>query len=270
MFKSLGSRWQRPNDLACTTVGRHSDSSTLDPTMLRCVTVAPPALSFWHTCLARTFWSLRVTLYDLSLLAFVFIVGLRHYWLYHLGKFWNVFFYRLHWCGKCFVVLDCTQSLASITCFSQQGQDVRMNNFFRVNACLCCSSVSSIVQNIYAWHVICLRHTLRLSDCLTSFTSLIWTLPLLLMLRASTLSAILYFAAAAGNLMSASSSSSTHQFSDLNFLTSDVWLVVLFFQVLRVHLLVLTIHLVLWCVLLSFLVSAEINSCLRLTCTTSL
>ena len=98
------------------------------------------------------------------------------------------------------------------------------------------------------------RHFLRLSDCLTSFTLLFLTLPLFLMVHASTLSAILYSAAAAGNLISASSSSSAHEFSDLNFSASDALLVahLPFLQLLRVHLLVLTIRLVLWCFLLSF------------------
>jgi len=79
-------------------------------------------------------------------------------------------------------------------------------------------------------------------------------LPLFLMVHASALSAILYSATAAGNLISASSSSSAHESSDLNSLASDTLLVAYlpFLQLLRVHLLVLTIRLVLWCGLLLF------------------
>jgi len=119
------------------------------------------------------------------------------------------------------LVLDCTQSLTSVTCFSQQGHDVRMTNFFCVNAFLCCRSVSSSMPAIFSCRAIRLRHVLRLSDCPTSFTLLILTLPFLLMVHASTLSAILYSAAASGNLMPASSSSSANASSDFNSLTSD-------------------------------------------------
>ena len=127
------------------------------------------------------------------------------------------------------LVLDCTQSLASVTCFSQQGHDVRMS----VNAFLCCRSVSSSMPAIFLCGAIRLRHVLRLSDCPTSFTLLILTLPFLLMVHASTLSAILYSADAfsgnlmpassssSGNLMPASSSSSANASSDFNSLTSD-------------------------------------------------
>jgi hypothetical protein len=48
------------------------------------------------------------------------------------------------------LVLDCTQSVAPVTCFSQQGQDVRMNNFFCVNAFLCCIAVVSDGSRKYA------------------------------------------------------------------------------------------------------------------------
>jgi len=98
-----------------------------------------------------------------------------------------------------------------------------MNHLFCVNALLCCSSVSSPMPVIYSCRAIRLRHVLCLSDCPTSFMLLILTLPLLLMVHASTLSAILYSesAAASGNLMSASSISSAHESSDLNSLASD-------------------------------------------------
>jgi len=122
------------------------------------------------------------------------------------------------------LALDCTQSLASVTCLSQQGENVRHENFFCVNAFLRCSSVSSPMQAIYSCRAI-RRHFLRLSDCLTSFTLLFLTLPLFLMVHASTLSAILYSAAAAGNLISASSSCSAHESSDLNSSASDALLV---------------------------------------------
>ena len=70
----------------------------------------------------------------------------------------------------------------------------------------------------------------------------------------NTLSAILYSAAAAGNLVSASSGSSAHESSDLNSPSSHALLVahLPFLQLLRVHLVDLTIRLVLWCGLLSF------------------
>jgi len=105
---------------------------------------------------------------------------------------------------------------------------------------------------IYSCRAIC-RHFLRLSDCLTSFTLLFLTLPLFLIVHASTLSVILYSAAAAGNLISASSSSSAHDSSDFNSPASDALLVahLQFLQLLRVHILVLTIRLVLYCGLLS-------------------
>jgi len=74
---------------------------------------------------------------------------------------------------------------------------------------------------IFSCRAIRLRHVLRLSDCPTSFTLLILTLPFLLMVHASTLSDILYSAAASGNLMPASSSSSANASSDFNSLTSD-------------------------------------------------
>jgi len=74
---------------------------------------------------------------------------------------------------------------------------------------------------IFSCRAIRLRHVLRLSDCPTSFTLLILTLPFLLMVHASTLSAILYSAAAAGNLLSASISRPANESSDFNSLTSD-------------------------------------------------
>jgi len=125
----------------------------------------------WHTFLTHTFWSLRVTHHDLSLLAFVL-------WLA-----WDIIEYVVSrksatnsfdvsiGVENALLVLDWTQSLASVTCFSQQGQDVRMNHFFCVNAFLCCSSVSSPMPAIY-WCRAIRRHVLRLSDCPTSFTLL--------------------------------------------------------------------------------------------------
>jgi len=158
----------------------------------------------------------------------------------------NIFFYRLYWCEKC----SASSGLHSISCFRHLFQSARSGctheNFFCVNAFLCCSSASSPMPAIYLCRAI-RRHVLRLSDCPTSFTLLFWTLPLLLMVHASTLSAMLYTAATTSNLISASSSSSAHQSSDLNSLASDVWLVahLPFLQLLRVRLLVLTIRLVL-------------------------
>jgi len=146
------------------------------------------------------------------------MVGLRYYSVCRLGKICNGFLGRLHRCAKCSASTGLSSSLVFVTCFSQQGQDVRMNNFFCVNTFLCCSSVSSPTPAIYASRAIRLLHVLRLSDCPTSFTLLFLTLPLLLMVHASTLSAIMYSAAASSNLMSASSCSSFHL---INSLASD-------------------------------------------------
>jgi len=132
----------------------------------------------------------------------------------------NIFFYCPHRCEKCYA----GTGLYSISCFSHLFQSVRSGctheNFFCVNAFLCCSSVSSPMPAIYSCRAI-RRHFLRLSDCLTSFMSLFLMLPLFLIVHASTLLAILYSAAAAGNLISASSSSSAHESSDLKSLASD-------------------------------------------------
>ena len=83
---------------------------------------------------------------------------------------------------------------------------------------------------------------------------LIFTLSMLLILYASTLSAILYSAVAAGHLMSASSRSTARESSDSSSLASNTWLVapILLFQILRALLLFLTTCLVLCCGLLSF------------------
>jgi len=93
-----------------------------------------------------------------------------------LGKFCNVFVYRVHWCEKC----SASTGLHSFSClrhsFQSADHDVRMNVSFRVNACLCCSSVSSLLPAIFSCRAILLRHTLRLSDCPTSFTLPILTL----------------------------------------------------------------------------------------------
>jgi len=88
-------------------------------------------------------------------------------------------------------------------------------DFFWVNAFLFCSSVSSSMPAIHS------RHILRLSDCPTSFTLLILWLPLLLMVDASKLSAILYSASTSGNLMCGTSSKSAHESSGFNSLASD-------------------------------------------------
>jgi len=234
-------------------VGRHSDPFTLDNTVLCCVTVALlgmfllaylfdtyPLISESHPA-----WS--------QVLGIYFVIGLRYYWVCHLGKICNIFFYCPHRCEKCYA----STGLHSISCFSHVFQSARSGctheNFFCVNAFLCCNSVSSPMPVIYSCRAI-RWHFVRLSDCLTSFTLLFLTLSLFLIVHATTLSAILYSAAAAGNLISASSSSSAHESSDMKSLASDAWLVahLLFFQLLRVHLLVLTIRLVLWCGLLSF------------------
>jgi len=231
-------------------VGRHSDPFTLDNTVLCCLTVATRGM-FLLAYLFDTYplifeshatWS--------QFLGICFVIGLRYYWVCHLGKICNIFFYCPHRCEKCYA----STGLHSISCLFQSARSGCTNeNFFCVNAFLCCSSVSSPMPAIYSCRAI-RRHFVRLSDCLTSFTLLFLTLSSFLIDHASTLSAILYSAAAAGNLISASSSSSAHESSDLNSLVSDAWLVahLLFLQLLQVHLLVLTIRLVLWCGLLSF------------------
>ena len=127
------------------------------------------------------------------------MVGLRYYWVCRLGKICNIFFYRLHRCEKC----SGSTGLHSISCFSHLFQSARSGctheNIFCVYAFLYCSSVLSPMPAIYSCRAI--RLFLRLSDCLKSFTLLFLTLPLLLMVHASTLSAILHYAAAAGNLV---------------------------------------------------------------------
>ena len=99
------------------------------------------------------------------------MVGLRCYWVCRLGKICNIFFYRLHSCGKCYP----STGLHSISCFSHLFQSAvsgcTHENFFCVNAFLCCSSVSSPMPAIYSCRAI-RRHFVRLSDCLTSFTVL--------------------------------------------------------------------------------------------------
>ena len=133
----------------------------------------------------------------------------------HLEKICNIFFYCPHRCEKCYT----STGMHSISCFSHSFQSARSGctheHFFCVNACLCCTSVSSPMPAIYSCRAI-RRHFLRLSYCLTCFTLQFLTLPLFLMVHASTLSAILYSAAAAANLIFASRSSSAHESSDLN------------------------------------------------------
>ena len=171
-----------------------------------------------------------------------------------LGKFCNVFVYRVYWCENC----SASTGLRSFSCllhsFQSADHDVRMDIFFFVNACLYCSSVSNLLPVIFSCRAIFFRHTLRLSDCSTNSTLLIFTLSLLLILYASTLSAILYSAVAAGHLMSASSRSTARESSDSSSLASNTWLVapLLLLQILRALLLFLTTCLVLCCGLLSF------------------
>jgi len=248
-------RWHRDYQSRTLTNWANFTSSRINNTVLRYVIVAPLGMF------------LLVYLFDTYLLIFdghaswsqslgiCFMVGLRYYWVSRLGKIRNIFL-----CHGVFIdvenallVLYCTQSLACVTCFSQQSQDVRMNHFFCVYAFLCYSSVPIPMPAIYSCRAI-RQHVLCFSDCPTSFSSQFLTLSLLLMVHASTLSTILYSAAAAGNLMCASSRSSTHESSDFKSLVSDAWLAahLLLLQLLRVHRLVLMIRLVLWCGLLSF------------------
>jgi len=218
-------------------VGRHSDPFKL---LIQCFVAWQwhhSACFFWHT-----FFDTHLLIFEVHAawsqsLGICFMVGLRCRWVCCLGKICHIFFYRLHRCEKC----NASTRLHSISCFINLFQSARSGctheNFFCVNAFLRCSSVSSPMPAIYSCRAI-RRHFVRLSDYLTSFTLLFVTLPLFLIVHASTLSAILYSAAAAGNLISASSSSSAHESSDLKSLASDAWLVanLLFFQLLRVHL----------------------------------
>ena len=118
-------------------VGRHSDPFTLENTVFRCVTLPPLGMfpKFWLIPLTRTFWSLRVTLHYLSLLAFVL-------WLA-----WDIIGYVVSeklqrfllsspsvW-KNALLVLDCTQSHASVTWFSPQGHDVRMTTSAWMHSC---------------------------------------------------------------------------------------------------------------------------------------
>jgi len=144
-------------------VGRHSDPFTLDITVLRCVTVALLGMSLL-AYLSDTYllifeghasWS--------QSLGICFMVGLRYYWVWvsprvqsHLislydyviktvslpiigyvisGKSATFFLLSSPSVWKnALLVLDCTHYFAPVTCFSQQGQYVRMNSFFCVNA----------------------------------------------------------------------------------------------------------------------------------------
>jgi len=227
---------------------RYFGSSLCDGGSTRHVSSGMP---FWHVPS-----DLLRSRFTLNLLAFTirFLAGLRFLLSCCLGKFCNVFVYRVYRCEKC----SASTGLHSFSCllhsFQSADHDVRMNIFFFVNACLCCSSVSNLLPAIFSCRAILLRHTLRLSDCPTNSTLLILTLSLLLMLYASTLSAILYSAAAADNLMSASSRSTAPQSSDSSSLASNTWLVapLPLLQILRALLLFLTTCLVLCCGLLSF------------------
>ena len=145
-------------------VGRHSDPFTLDNTVFCCVTVAPLGMFLLAYLFdtyplifeSHTVWS--------QFLGICFVIGLRYYWVCHLGKICNIFFYCPHQCEKCYA----STGLHSISCLFQSARSGCTNeNFFCVNAFLCCSSVSSPMPAIYSCRAIH-RHFLRLSDCLTS------------------------------------------------------------------------------------------------------
>ena len=102
-------------------VSRHSDPFTLDNTVLRCVTLAPLGM-FLLAYLFDTYhlifeghasWS--------QSLGICFMVGLRYYWVYCLGKICNIFFYRLHRCEKC----SASTGLHSMSCFRHLFQSAR-------------------------------------------------------------------------------------------------------------------------------------------------
>ena len=153
-------------------VGRHSDPFTLDNTVLCCVTVAPLGM-FLLAYLFDTYPLIFESHAALSqFLGICFVIGLRYYWVCHLGKICNIFFYCLHRCEKCYA----GTGLHSISCFNRLFQSARSGctheNFFCVNAFLFCSSVSSLLPAIFSCRAIRLRHVLCLSDCPTSFTLL--------------------------------------------------------------------------------------------------
>ena len=149
------------------------------------------------------------------------MVGLRYCWVCRGGKICNIYFYRLHQCGKC----SASTGLHSIFCFCHLFQSSTSGCTHESFLLLECIPVLQFCFKSNAGYLLmpCYSPTLffRLSDCLTSFTLLFLTLPLFLIVHASTLSAILYSAAAAGNLISASSSSSAHESSYLKSLASD-------------------------------------------------
>jgi len=134
--------------------GRHSDPFTLDTTVLRCVKVAPLGM-FFLAYLLDTYilifegcasWS-----HDLSLLAFVSWLAWHSIGCVDSGISATFSFQKvIVYIGveSALLVLDCTQSLACVTCCIQKGQDVRMNNFFCVNTFLRCSTVSSPMLTI--------------------------------------------------------------------------------------------------------------------------
>jgi len=96
-----------------------------------------PAWFFWHTFLMRAFWSFGVTLRDLSLLSLVLWLAWDIIGHVVSGKSAPFSFIVSISMENDLLVLDCNHFLASVTCFSRQGQDVRMNNFLCVwmNAC---------------------------------------------------------------------------------------------------------------------------------------
>jgi len=91
-------------------VGRHSVLFTLDTTVLRCVTVAPLVV-FLLAYLFDTFWSLRVTLHDHSLLAFVLWLAWGIIGYVVSGKSGTFSFIVSIGVENALLVLDCTESL---------------------------------------------------------------------------------------------------------------------------------------------------------------
>ena len=72
-------------------VGRHSDPFTLDNTVLSCVTVAPLGM-FLLAYLLDTYPLIFESHAALSqFLGICFVIGLRYYWVCHLGKICNIF-----------------------------------------------------------------------------------------------------------------------------------------------------------------------------------
>ena len=93
------------------------------------------------------------------------MVGLRYYWVSRLGKIRNIFL--RHGVSidveNALLVLYCTQSLACVTCFSQQSQDVRMNHFFCVYIHSCATDLFQFQCQLFT-HAVLFANTFFVSQ----------------------------------------------------------------------------------------------------------